>query len=199
VREQIALKRLSSSWEGRRSLPLSLHVHTGGAEQVHADIVAAVEDQQPLVVISGFSTNRAFASTFAQARHIAGAATLPAPPVLSPKHTDNGWRRLVNAQREPVVFGALSTPSSTSSNDLRPTGSHVLPATRIPLPARRQCATQEPGCATCLVLMTYLFISSRPKTEYAALPLRQQHPACTAASSACFRMPCSSFVQCAGP
>jgi glycosyltransferase involved in cell wall biosynthesis len=118
VREQLALKNVEQNWKGR-TIFLFPYVHTGGAEQVHADIVAAVEDQQPLIVISGFSTDRAFASTFA--RH---GTLLELPRSLHHpfyrRRTRQRLAALANAQREPVVFGALSNTFFELLEHLRP-------------------------------------------------------------------------------
>lgn len=106
VREQLALRKAERSWRGRTAIFIP-YLHTGGAEQVHADIVAAVEDQHPLVVVSGFSTDRAFSAELA--RH---ATLLELPRSLN----HPGWQRrtqarlaaLINAREAPTVLGALS-------------------------------------------------------------------------------------------
>jgi len=119
VREQLALRNVERTWKGR-SIFLLPYVHTGGAEQVHADILAAVSDLQPLVVVSGFSTDRAFASTFA--RH---GTLLELPRSLHhPFHRRRTLRRLAalaNYHPEQVVFGALSDIFFALLEDLRPT------------------------------------------------------------------------------
>jgi|GEM_PF-622058 len=117
-REQKALLRVRQEWKGRTVFLLP-YVHTGGAEQVHADIVAAVADQQPLIVISGFSSDRAFASSFE------GHGTLIELPrslhhPLYRLRTLRLLAALANAQREPVVFGAMSTTFFELLKHLRP-------------------------------------------------------------------------------
>jgi glycosyltransferase involved in cell wall biosynthesis len=118
IREELALRRVERTWKGRQIF-LFPYVHTGGAEQVHADIVAAVADQHPLIIVSGFSTDRAFASSFA--KH---GTLLELPRSLNHpfhrKNTRERLARLINAQHAPVVFGALSNTFFELLHDLEP-------------------------------------------------------------------------------
>ncbi|MBK9758768.1 MAG: glycosyltransferase [Flavobacteriales bacterium] len=61
--EKQELRKALSVWNGRH-LFVFPYLSMGGAEQVHADIVAAVADKHPLVVMSGFSSDRAFEERF---------------------------------------------------------------------------------------------------------------------------------------
>jgi glycosyltransferase involved in cell wall biosynthesis len=118
VREQRALLKVEQEWKGR-TIFLLPYVHTGGAEQVHADIVAAVEDQQPLIVISGFSTDRALASTFKSHGTLLELPRSLHHPFYR-RRTRQRLAALANTQQDPVVFGALSTTFFELLEHLRP-------------------------------------------------------------------------------
>jgi glycosyltransferase involved in cell wall biosynthesis len=65
VREANALKHVERNWKGDL-LFLFPYLNTGGAEQVHADILSTVADKQPLAVITGRSTDHAFRDAFSK-------------------------------------------------------------------------------------------------------------------------------------
>jgi len=67
--EARVLAKVENDWQGHLMF-LFPYLNTGGAEQVHADILAAVADQRPLVVISGRSPDLAFRETFAKHAHV---------------------------------------------------------------------------------------------------------------------------------
>jgi glycosyltransferase involved in cell wall biosynthesis len=164
LREQSALRNAERTWKGRTAIFIP-YLHTGGAEQVHADIVSAVADTDPLVVVSGFSTDRRFAKL------LEGNATLLELP-RSLNHPD--WQRrtvhrlaaLINAQAAPTVLGALST----SFFDL-------LPQLRMDVPAyhlQHAFLHQPEGNVQHRQWLKhfarvsgYIFISSRARDEFA--------------------------------
>jgi glycosyltransferase involved in cell wall biosynthesis len=161
--EQLALKKVELNWKGR-SIFLFPYVHTGGAEQVHADILAAVSDLQPLVVVSGFSTDRAFASTFA--RH---GTLLELPRSLHhPFHRRRTLRRLAalaNNHPEQVVFGALSDIFFALLEDLRPTvRTYYLQHAFLYQPEGN--AQHKSWLRYFSRLDGYIFISGHAKAEY---------------------------------
>ncbi len=58
-----ALKSALEEWSGNKVFFFS-YLHEGGAEQVHADVLAALNDSDALVFITGFSRNQFFKSRF---------------------------------------------------------------------------------------------------------------------------------------
>lgn len=84
------------------------YLNTGGAEKVHADIVASVKDRTPLVVICGFSTDRGNSERF----H--GLATVvEAPRLLNHPWTRRKAQRMIaehlNTRASSVLFSSLTT------------------------------------------------------------------------------------------
>jgi len=57
------LKAGLEAWKGNKVFFFS-YIHEGGAEQVHADVLAALNDSDALVFITGFSRNQFFKSRF---------------------------------------------------------------------------------------------------------------------------------------
>ena len=57
------LKAALEAWKGNKVFFFS-YIHEGGAEQVHADVLAALNDSDALVFITGFSRNQFFKSRF---------------------------------------------------------------------------------------------------------------------------------------
>lgn len=62
--EKRAFEKNLRAYNGRHYF-IFPYTHVGGAEKVHADIVAAVKDARPLVIFSGFSQNEKFLERFA--------------------------------------------------------------------------------------------------------------------------------------
>lgn len=67
--EHRSLSAAEAVWNGDL-LFLFPYLNTGGAEQVHADIIMAVTDRKPLVVITGVSADHAFRETYAAHAHL---------------------------------------------------------------------------------------------------------------------------------
>ncbi|HRH37181.1 MAG TPA: glycosyltransferase [Flavobacteriales bacterium] len=65
IGESRRLRKTLRTWKGEHVF-LFPYLSMGGAEQVHADIVASVADKHPLVIMCGFSSDRAFEERFAQ-------------------------------------------------------------------------------------------------------------------------------------
>jgi len=61
------------------------YVHIGGAEQVHADIVACIKDKNPLVFFTGFSKNNAFLNLFENNARVFNIPHVLNYPVVGPK------------------------------------------------------------------------------------------------------------------
>lgn len=104
--EHRALREAEQHWQGGQVF-LFPYLHTGGAEQVHADILSTVADQKPLVVICGFSTDRAFAAAFATHGRLLELPRLLHHPFTRHRVHDR-LARLINAQERPVLFSSLT-------------------------------------------------------------------------------------------
>lgn len=105
-REHRALREAEQHWKGGQVF-LFPYLHTGGAEQVHADILATVADQMPLVVVCGLSTDRAFANTFATHGRLLELPRLLHHPFTRHRAHDR-LARLINAQERPVLLSSLT-------------------------------------------------------------------------------------------
>jgi glycosyltransferase involved in cell wall biosynthesis len=102
--ERRALNEALARWQGRHAFVFS-YLNTGGAEQVHADIMATVADQHPLIVITGFSKDRAFAERFADLGILVEVPRLLHHP-FTRKTAQDRIVRAIDAKRDPVLFGA---------------------------------------------------------------------------------------------
>ncbi|WKZ67344.1 MAG: glycosyltransferase [Flavobacteriales bacterium] len=89
LRERAAIKKALSDWQGRHLL-LFPYLHTGGAEQVHADILGTIADQRPLCLITGFSRDRSFLPRFA-----ASAPVIEVPRLVNHPCTRTAARRWI--------------------------------------------------------------------------------------------------------
>jgi glycosyltransferase involved in cell wall biosynthesis len=105
-REHKALLQAEETWRGNLVCCLP-YLSTGGAEQVHADILATVMDQHPLIVMCGFSTDRAFAGTYAERGTLLELPHLINHP-LTARSTNARLARLIDAQDKPVLFSSLT-------------------------------------------------------------------------------------------
>ncbi|HRQ86244.1 MAG TPA: glycosyltransferase, partial [Flavobacteriales bacterium] len=65
LRERRALTKVMATWHGQH-LFIFPYLGTGGAERVHGDIMNTVADMGPLILIEGFSKDRAFAFEYAR-------------------------------------------------------------------------------------------------------------------------------------
>ncbi|QQR86121.1 MAG: glycosyltransferase family 4 protein [Flavobacteriales bacterium] len=106
-REQRTLVRTLRDWSGEH-LFLFPYFGIGGAERVHADIVATVKDKAPLVIIHGFSGSDANRSAFERS-----AITIELPHLLNHPIT-RGWARtriaaVLNERDNAVLFASLSS------------------------------------------------------------------------------------------
>jgi glycosyltransferase involved in cell wall biosynthesis len=164
LREQYGLRRTERTWRGRTAIFIP-YLHTGGAEQVHADIAAAVRDASPLVVVNGFSTDRRFAPIIG-----AHATVLELPRSLNHpfwKHrTLKRLAALINAQHTPTLLGALSG----SFFELLPFLHQEVPAYYLQHAFKFQPEgnVQHRNWLRYFNRITgYLFISSRSRDEFA--------------------------------
>ncbi len=116
--ERRTLRKALATWKGRHAFVFS-YLNTGGAEQVHADILAAVADQHPIIFITGFSKDRGFADRFAQSGLLVEIPRLLHHPLTARK----ARARIVAALNErprPVLFGANTDHFALWSADLKP-------------------------------------------------------------------------------
>lgn len=95
------------------------YMSTGGAEKVHADIVASVRDRDPLVVICGFSNDRGNSERFHQL-----ATVVEAPRLLNHPWTRRKAERMIaaylNDRPAPVLFSSLTNTFFNLQPLLRP-------------------------------------------------------------------------------
>lgn len=106
-RERRKLINTLRDWSGEH-LFLFPYFGIGGAERVHADIVATVKDKAPLVIIHGFSGSDANRSAFERS-----AVTIELPHLLNHPIT-RGWARtriaaVLNERDGAVLFASLSS------------------------------------------------------------------------------------------
>lgn len=173
LREQRSLRIAERTWKGH-ALFFFPYLHTGGAEQVHNDIVATVADQKPLVVISGFSTDRTFAKSFSE-----NGILLELPRSLHhPFYARRTLRRLAaltNAQKEAVVFAALSTTFFELLPHLRPEvrAIHLQHAFLYQPTGNAQHKQWLPHFNR---MEKYIFISGQAKSEYERFLLANNIP-----------------------
>lgn len=103
--ERKALLAALHEWEGRH-LFLFPYVHTGGAEQVHADILGTIADQQPLCLITGFSKDQSFRDRFSARSHA----------LEIPRLVNHPWTRRAALSRIAGSINARSQPHLFASN-----------------------------------------------------------------------------------
>ncbi len=63
IREKRALSKALRAWNGQHLFCFP-YVCVGGAEQIHADLLSAIADRKPLVLLCGYSEDRAFEDRF---------------------------------------------------------------------------------------------------------------------------------------
>lgn len=126
--EERRLKEALATWQGRHAFVFS-YLNTGGAEQVHDDIMATVQDQDPIIFVTGFSKDRGFADRFAQR-----GTLVEIPRLLHHPFTARTARRriveAITAKKEPVLFGANTDHFALWLSDLGPSvrGIHLIHA-----------------------------------------------------------------------
>lgn len=118
LREQRALITALKAWNGEQFF-LFPYLGTGGAERVHADIVATVSDRKPLVVICGFSRDRGNEGRFQRQTMV-----VEAPRLLNHPWTRGKAERMIaerlNAAASPVLFSSLTATFFNLQPLLRP-------------------------------------------------------------------------------
>lgn len=118
LREQRMLSRALAEWQGHHAFVFS-YLNTGGAEQVHADIMVTVREQRPIIFITGSSKDRGFADRFA-----ACGTVVEIPHLLHhPCTARSAQRRIVaalNAREQPVLFGANTDHFALWGAQLKP-------------------------------------------------------------------------------
>lgn len=107
MREKKTLERELAVWKGRH-LFLFPYLGRGGAEQVHVNILHSVKQEDPLVMITGFSRDRGMAPAFQ-----ANANVLELPRALNHPFTrGSAGRRIaqhLNGLQHPVLFSSLTS------------------------------------------------------------------------------------------
>lgn len=106
LRERRALSAALHQWNGEH-LFLFPYLDAGGAENVHARIIASVNDRRPLVLITGFSTDRAFEDRFRRAGTVVELPRLLNHP-LTRAAAVRAIAAAINAGRAPVLFSSLT-------------------------------------------------------------------------------------------
>ena len=114
VRERRVLRNAMSTWEGPQ-LFLFPYLSAGGAEQVHADIVGTITDRSPLVIICGFSVDRAF-----EQRFTAQATTIELPRLLNHPWTRAHAHRMIAAKLNERKRTTLFSSNTSTFFDLLP-------------------------------------------------------------------------------
>lgn len=104
--EQEKLKRALQDWKGN-NLFLFPYLHEGGAEQVHADILNAVNDENALVLITGFSSNKSYLPRFEEHAQVLEIPNLANHPFTG-KHAVIQIADALNNRENVNVFGANS-------------------------------------------------------------------------------------------
>lgn len=106
AREQHELKTALQAWTGRHLFNFP-YFGIGGAERVHADIVATVSEHAPLIIISGFSGSDANRAPFERA-----GRTIEIPRLLHHPFTRRKAHARIaaalNERDQPVLFASLS-------------------------------------------------------------------------------------------
>jgi glycosyltransferase involved in cell wall biosynthesis len=106
LRERSSLQRTLSDWNGQHVFVFP-YLSMGGAEQVHLGIVASVKDQDPLVVISGFSADRGFEDRFKQC-----STVVEIPRLLNHPWTRGAAQRAIarkmDGMQNATLLGSLS-------------------------------------------------------------------------------------------
>lgn len=120
IAEHRLLHKTLAEWQGRHAFAFP-YFNTGGAEQVHGDIMATVADQHPIIFITGFSRDRRFAERFARYGSLVEIPRLLHHPFTA----QSAKRRIVNAlnaRERPVLFGANTAHLARWGEQLRPDG-----------------------------------------------------------------------------
>jgi glycosyltransferase involved in cell wall biosynthesis len=104
IAEEKAFRKALEAYPGRHFFVFP-YMHVGGAEKVHADIVAAISDQGPLVIFSNFSDNKKFLRLFT-----ANATVLDVAHFMNYPLTRKKAKRLlaekINSIDNSVFFGS---------------------------------------------------------------------------------------------
>ena len=106
-KEEGALRAALRTWKGHQ-LFLFPYLDRGGAEQVYSHILSVINDQAPLVLITGFSKDRGMHDRFA-----ANATVIELPRLLNHPFTRKAAERRIaehlNAVSNAVLFSSLTT------------------------------------------------------------------------------------------
>jgi len=114
LRERSNLRRTLAQWNGQHVF-LFPYLNMGGAEQVHADIAAAIADKHPLVIMCGFSSDRAFADRFAKS-----GTLLEIPRLLNHPWTRKAANEAIARKLNGLMDATLLSSMTTTFFDLLP-------------------------------------------------------------------------------
>jgi glycosyltransferase involved in cell wall biosynthesis len=165
LREHGELGQALTSWQGRHVFTFS-YLCTGGAEQVHADIMATVKEERPLIVITGFSRDRGFAKRYAEL-----GTLLEIPRLLHHPFTAKRARRKIaaalHARENPVLFGSNTDHFFTWLPLLKP-GTKAIQLIHAFLHQPEGNVKHKAWLSHFGRISHYIFISKQAKTEYEA-------------------------------
>ncbi|HET6991258.1 MAG TPA: glycosyltransferase, partial [Bacteroidia bacterium] len=97
-------KKVIGSYSGRHFFVFP-YMHVGGAEKVHAAIVASISSEKPIVIFSGFSDNKKFLNRFQTSAIVLDAAHYVNYP-LTRKKAQWVLAEKINAAKNSVFFGS---------------------------------------------------------------------------------------------
>ena len=171
LRERNQLVRTLAAWEGRHLFTFS-YLNTGGAEQVHAEIVSTVRNEDPLIIFTGFSANTGSKKQFA-----AVGKVLEIPRILHHPFTST-WARnriveALNSKATPVLFGA-NTEHFFHWLPFLKHGTHAIQLIHAFLYQPNGNRKHRSWLWLYDRIEKYVFISQQAKNEFALL-LRAEH------------------------
>ena len=106
LRERRALRTALEGWNGEH-LFFFPYMCIGGAEQIHADILAAVADRKPLALICGRSSDRGFEDRFRKSSEVVEVYLLVHHP-LTRRGTLRAIAERLNAASAPSLFSSIT-------------------------------------------------------------------------------------------
>ncbi|MEO8068477.1 MAG: glycosyltransferase [Flavobacteriales bacterium] len=107
LRERRTLRAALAGWNGKH-LFLFPYLNRGGAEQVHMDILSTMTDAHPLVIVTGFSTDRGNEQGFTALSTLLELPRLLNHP-FTRKTAERAIARKLNTFTDPVLFSSLTT------------------------------------------------------------------------------------------
>ncbi len=106
LREKQALRNALLRWNGEHLFCFP-YVCVGGAEQIHADILSAIADRSPVVLICGYSRDRAFEDRFKKSATLVDVPRLVNHP-LTRKAALHAIADRMDRAAHPTLFSSLT-------------------------------------------------------------------------------------------